>query len=46
MSAIDSLELTGTDLLCALSPVGCLAEALSAGLLFTAIAGCFVAAVV
>ncbi|MFC6989288.1 hypothetical protein ACFQJD_12260 [Haloplanus sp. GCM10025708] len=46
MSALDSLELTRTDALRLLSPVGCLAEALSAGLLFTAIAGCFVAAAV
>lgn len=46
MSVIDPFPLTPRDLLRALSPVGCLAEALSVGLLFTAIAGCFVAAVV
>lgn len=46
MSLLDSLHLSGTDVLHLLSPVGCLAEALSIGLLFTAIAGCFVAAVV
>jgi hypothetical protein len=42
MTTNDSLALTSRDVLYALSPVGCFVEALSIGLLFAAIVGCFV----
>ncbi|MFC6988530.1 hypothetical protein ACFQJD_07045 [Haloplanus sp. GCM10025708] len=46
MSTYDPIELTSRDLLYALSPVGCLVEAVSIGLLFLAIVGCTAALVV
>ncbi|MFB6124153.1 MAG: hypothetical protein ABEJ78_11930 [Haloferacaceae archaeon] len=46
MSTHDPLQLTPRNLLYALSPVGCFVEAVSIGLLFLAIGGCFAALVV